>query len=95
MCTDDCRDRLRFRLSDDSGVLRFMEFAILNAPTCQDMEETLRDYLVGRALADVDLNCLRQLTCTGDGECMQTVIREVQKHQHLFVRDHQDQLTTC
>ena len=95
MCTEDCRDRLRFRLNDDSGVLRFMEFEIRSAPTCQDMEKTLREYLVGRALADVDLEYLRAPACTGNGECMQAAIREVQKHQHLFVRNHESQPATC
>jgi len=95
MCAEDCRDKLRFRLNDASGSLRFMEFEILNAPTCRDMEKTLREYLVGRALAEVDLDYLRKLTCAGNGECMQAVIREVQKYQHLFVREHEDQAATC
>ena len=95
MFSEDCYDRLRFRLNDDSGVLRFMEFEILNPTRCRDVEETLREYLVGRALADVDLDYLRELTCTGSGECMQTVIHEVQKHQHLFVQDHEGRPATC
>jgi len=92
---EGCHDKLRFRLNDDSGILRFMEFEIRNAPTCQDVEKTLREYLVGRALAEVDLDYLRKLTCTGNGECMQAVIREVQKYQHLFVRNHEGQPATC
>ena len=95
MFPDACHDRLRFRLNDDDGVLRFMEFEILNASRCRGMEETLREYLVGRALADVNLDYLRKLSCTGDGECMQAVIREVQKHQHLFDRNHKDQSAKC
>ena len=95
MYAENCRDKLRFRLNDGSGSLRFMEFEIRNAPTCQDVEKTLREYLVGRALAEVDLDYLRKLTCTGNGECMQAVIREVQKCQHLFVRNHEDESATC
>ena len=95
MFPDGCHDRLRFRLNDDSGVLRFMEFEILNPSRCRDVEETLREYLVGRALVDVDLDYLRELTCTGDGECTQAVIREVKKHQHLFAGNHEDQSATC
>ena len=95
MFMEDCHDRLRFRLNDDSGVLRFMEVDIRNAPTCRDVEKKLREYLVGRALGDVDLEYLRKLACTGDGECMQAVIREVQKYQHLFVRNHEGQSATC
>ena len=95
MSTKDCHDKLRFRLNDDSGVLRFMEFEILNTPACQDMEKTLREYLVGRALTDVDLEYLRNLACTGNGTCMQAVIREVQQYQYLFIRDDGGQPATC
>ena len=95
MCTEDCRDRIRFRLNDDSGVLRFLDVEILNAPTCRATEEVLQEYLVGRALADVDLEYLRKLTCTGGGECMQAVIGEVHKCQHLFAPSNQDEPATC
>ena len=95
MSVEDCHDKLRFRLNDDSGVLRFMEFEILNAPTCQSVEKTLHEYLVGRALAEVDLDYLRKLRCTGNGECMQAVIREVQRYQRLFARNHEDESATC
>ncbi len=84
---DECRDRLRFRLNDASGVLRFVEFEILGTPTCRDLETTLRSYLVGRPLAEVDLDYLRTLHCAGRGDCVHAVIREVQKHQALFLHD--------
>ena len=95
MFAEDCRNRLRFRLNDDSGALRFVEFEILDASRCGDMERTLRDYLLGRALVDVDVEYLRKLTCAGNGECMQAVIREVEKQQHLFTRKGEDQPATC
>ena len=84
MFSDDSHDRLRFRLSDDSGVLCFMEVEILNPSTCRDMEDTLRKYLVGRALADVDLGYLCKLSCKGNDECLRGVIDEVHKYQQLF-----------
>ena len=95
MFAEQCHDRLRFRLSDTSGVLRFVEFEIVNASRCQGMEEALREYLLGRALADVDLSYLRGLTCAGNGECMHAMIHEVQKYQYLFVRNHEGQAVTC
>ena len=95
MHAEDCHDKLRFQLSDDSGSLRFTEFEILNAPTCRGVEKTLREYLVDRALVEVDLDYLRKLTCAGNGECVQAVIREVQKCQRLFVRNHEDESATC
>lgn len=84
---DECRDRLRFRLNDASGVLRFEEFEIVGAPACSNLETMLRDYLVGRPLAEVDLEYLRELRCTGRCECIPTVIGEVRKHQSLFLHD--------
>ena len=95
MFAEQRHDRLRFRLSDKSGVLRFVEFEIVNASRCRGMEETLREYLLGRALADVDVSYLRGLTCVGNGECMHAVIREVQKYQYLFVRHHEGHAVTC
>jgi hypothetical protein len=84
MCASECNDRLRFRLSDDSGVLRFEEFVIIDALDCKDMQHTLREYLVGRSLVDVDLDYLRQLKCPADGECLRAMIDEVEKYQRLF-----------
>jgi hypothetical protein len=95
MFGEDCHGRLRFRLNDDSGVLRFVEFEILNAPRCRDTESRLRMYLVGRALADVDVDYLRSLSCVGNGECLQTIIREVRKYQDLFVRNAQRESAPC
>lgn len=95
MFADDGHDRLRFRLNDDDGLLRFVDFEILSALRCRGIEETLREYLVGRSLADVDLSCLRRLICPGHGECVEAVIREVQKHQHLFVRNHENPSSIC
>jgi hypothetical protein len=85
MCASECNDRLRFSLSDDSGVLRFEEFAIVDGLNCQDVEHTLREYLVGRSLADVDLDFLRGLNCPADGECLRALIGAIQKHQQLFI----------
>ena len=85
VCSESCSDKLRFRLSDRSGVLRFAEFEIRDAPACREVESALREYLIGRALADVDLSYLRNLVCPGNGECMQAVIAEVRRYQQLFV----------
>ena len=86
MSASECNDRLRFRLSDDSGVLRYEEFTILDTLDCKDMQHTLRDYLVGRSLADVDLDFLRALKCPADGECLHALIGMIQTHKQLFAR---------
>jgi hypothetical protein len=59
------------------------------------MEETLRQYLLGRALADVDLRYLQALACGGNGDCMQALIREMQKYQYLFDRNHEGLSARC
>ena len=95
MTTEKCHDRLRFRLGDDSGLLRVEEFAIQNATECQGMEHTLREYLVGRPLADVDLEYLRRLRCPADGECLRALIHEVQKCQCLFAGKTESRSASC
>jgi hypothetical protein len=95
MFPDDGHDRLRLRLNDDDGVLRFVSFEILNASRCRGIETALQEYFVGRALADVDFDYLQRLMGRGNGECTHAVIREVNKHLCLFVRSHEDQAATC
>jgi len=95
MSTNECLDKLRFRLSDEGGTLRFAAFAIAGALECAATEAALRDYLIDRPLADVDLNYLRSLSCAEDGACVRAVIKEVQKYQHLFVQHQRDQTVTC
>ena len=81
-----CRNKIRYSLSDASGVLRFKAFDIVDAPECGDMREMLCKYLVGRPLVDVDVDYIRGLRCKGDGECMRTVIRVIEESQHMFTR---------
>ena len=86
MYSKECRNKIRYSLSDASGVLRFTAFNIVDAPECGDIQEMLRQHLVGRPLADVDLDDIRGLRCKGDGECIRTVIRVIEESQHMFVR---------
>lgn len=86
MFPEDGGDRLRFRLNDDKGVLCFTEFEILNPLRCRGVEGVLREYLLGRPLADIDPADLRKEMPAGNGECAEAVIREVLKHQRLFVQ---------
>ena len=95
MTSKDCHDRLRCRLNDDDGALRFVEFEILNPSNCRGVATALEEYFVGRALADVDFDHLRRLMCPGNGECIHAVIREVNRQLCLFVRGHEDRAATC
>ena len=41
MDIDECEERLRFTLSDESGVLRVESFDIVDAPECLQVAETV------------------------------------------------------
>jgi hypothetical protein len=86
MKPDDCANRIRVSLSDETGVLRFTSFDIVEVAVSCNILETLQEYLVGRSLADVDVDHLRRLTCSGNGECLRTVISVVEEYQQMFVR---------
>ena len=86
----ECYDKIRFSLSDESGVLRFERFEIVDAPECCEVERKLRSHLVGRALAEVNLTYLRSLTCDGDGACMRAVVQVIEEHQQMFLRTHSE-----
>ena len=70
MLSEECHDRIRLSLSDETGVLCFESFEIVGVTQCKDMEQRLRAYLVGRPLRDVDLARLGALRCDGDGVCV-------------------------
>jgi hypothetical protein len=79
-----CRDVIRFRLSDDSGYLCFEAFEIVNSPECRQFEAALKEYLIGRPLATVDVRYLKSLKCNAECECVSAIIREVEKQQRMF-----------
>lgn len=80
----ECYTKVRYSLSDESGVVRFKTFNIVDAPECRRLTRTLQEYLIGRALTDVDLACVQQLTCEEHGECMRSVIRVIEECRLLF-----------
>jgi hypothetical protein len=88
MPAEECRSRLRYRLSDESGVLRFAEFTIRSAPAGE--QDQLREYLIGRALTDVDLEHLEGLARADSRACTEAVIREVRKQRRRFVHNRGD-----
>ena len=85
MSPGECNDKIRFSLSDDSSVLCFEAFAIMDAPECRIVEQELRAHLVGRPLSEVDMGYIRSLACDGDGVCLRAVIRAIEEHQQLFL----------
>lgn len=77
-------DGVRFVLSDDSGTMRFERFDILNAPECSAFVTEAQAYLSGRALAEIDMDHVRQL-CRGDcPECIAAVEGVLLQYRDLF-----------
>jgi hypothetical protein len=81
---DDCRNRVRFALSDSTGVLRFTDFDIVDAPECREVAKTLKAYLVGRPLAELDLDHIRGLSCGGNGQCVRDVADEIEDYRRIL-----------
>ena len=82
-----CYDNVRLWLSKENGACYFKSFDIVDAPECNAVTEQLRDYLVGRRLADVDLGYLQSIKCEGNGACMRAVIDIIHEYQDMFVQD--------
>ena len=61
MGSEDCRNKVRFRLSDRTGALRFESFDTVDAPLCPETARSLRRYLVGQRFADVNPTYIWQL----------------------------------
>ena len=93
MSPQECQDRIRFTLSNETGVQRFKDFELIDDSECGEMGKLLREYLVGRPLAKVDLDYLRSLKCPymrslecqENGGCVLAVIDVIREYQDLFV----------
>ena len=87
MSADDCYDKMRFSLSDKSGELRFVHFDIEQAPECANVVQQMRNILLNKRLADIDLAEIRMLSCPGSGQCIHTVVKVIEEHQERFLRN--------
>jgi len=81
----DCRNKVRFALSDSTGALRFTDFDIVDAPECSQIAGTLKEYLLGRPLADLDLDHIRGLTCPGNGQCFRDIVGVIDDCRAILV----------
>jgi hypothetical protein len=82
---ETCADRIRFSLSDASGKLAFGAFEFVGGGACPEAEQRLREYLLGRPLADVDLRVVEKLSCAGGRECFVQIAAVIREHQEIFV----------
>lgn len=84
MNPEECVDKIRFTLGDETGVLRVEDFDIVDAPQCWDLADALKKYLIGRPLAEVDLDYIRSLRCRGDGRCMRAIVEAIAEYHGMF-----------
>lgn len=90
MNTVECRNHVRYSLSDEDGLLRFRAFEVTDEPDCGDAVNRLREYLLGRPLKDVRVDELKRLDSGGTCACMGEVIQAVQECQEMFVRSREN-----
>ena len=87
----DCRNKVRFALSDSTGALRFTDFDIVDAPECSQVKGTLKEYLLGRPLAELDLGYIRQMTCDGNGQCFRDIVSAIENSLAILTPDEDGQ----
>ena len=91
---DDCYDKVRFTLSDETGDLRFTAFEIINSPECASQVEEIRAKLLGQRLADINTAEILRISCLGNGQCIKTIVNIITEYQDRFLhnrrRDNQD-----
>jgi hypothetical protein len=85
MSSGGCYDKIRFTLSDSSGVLRFTSFDFVDAPECAETARALGEYLVGRPLAEVDVEYLCAFRCAGSDSCMRALTEVIREHRGMFL----------
>lgn len=80
-----CYDSIRFAISDKAGSSRFTSFDIVRMPSCRDLVEHIRRYLIGRQVEEVDLEWIRSMasgTCAG---CALEAVRLLQETRRLLM----------
>ena len=80
----DCYGNIRFALSDRGGRMCFESFDIIDVPECQNVAARLRDYLVHRPLAQVDVRQIRSMRHAATAMCIPDVARAVDELKRLF-----------
>jgi hypothetical protein len=86
----ECRNHVRYSLSDENGLLRFRAFDITDEPDCGDAINRLREYLLGRPLKDIKVDELSGLASDEACARLDEVIKAVRECQDMFVRSRED-----
>ena len=79
-----CYDNIRFALSDRTGRIAFESFDIVDMPECHDLAARLRQYLVHRPLAQVDVKRIRSMRGAVTAMCISDVARALDELKYLF-----------
>ena len=81
----ECKDNVRFSLSDESGYLSFKSFDIINTPECGKLARGLREYLLGRPLNEIDIDFIRSRECPHEkGLCVKQITAVIAEHLEFF-----------
>ena len=81
---NECNHSTRFSHSDLSGPMRFDSFDVADIAECKAVAVSLREYLVRRPLAEVDVERIRSMERDGTCLCVREVARVVRERQGLF-----------
>lgn len=85
MSISSCADKIRFSLSDRSGKLCFEQFDIIDHPACNNVAEQMRAVIVGKPLAEIDLDALQAIECRGSRGCIEAACEIIAECQRMFV----------
>ena len=81
----DCKDNVRFILSDETGVLQFKSFDIVNMPQCAEVAVELKKHLIGRPLQQIDMDAIRLVQCPHDnGSCIEAAAKIIEENIDFF-----------
>ena len=82
---NDCYNKIRYTLSDESGELKFRTFEMPADHHCGVFVDKLKPYLLGRPLSEIETDVIETLSCGRDGECARTIAAVVREHQEIFL----------
>jgi len=88
MSEGQCDNKIRYSLSDRSGVLRFEAFDIVDGgePSCKKVADEICAKIIGRPLADVDVSEIEKIPCSGGAECVKSLANVIRECQGMFIR---------
>lgn len=87
MDPQDCKDKVRFSISDSTGVLRLESFELVDMPMCQETAELIRTLILNKPLSEVDIDRLREIPCAHNRECVQVIAALLNEYKTAFAHE--------